>query len=429
MSNPRTVAVKALVKIEKDNAYSNITLNSIFKTVELKPVDKAFASALVYGVLDRRITLDWVLSQFMKTPIKKTAPFTLNVLRVALYQIMFMDKIPSSAAVNEAVKAVKASKEARNSGFVNAVLRTVLREDIALPATDSVKDLSIRYSCPSWIIESFLKDYGKENTLALLEESLKTPPVTLRVNTTKTTAETLEKELLESGFETESTHLLNSLVLKNGADITSLESFKKGEFYVQDAASQTAVKTLSPKPFERVLDICAAPGGKSFTMACLMENKGEIVACDLYEQRVGLIKEGAKRLSLDIIKPETQDATVYNADLGLFDCILCDVPCSGLGVLRRKPDIKYKPEEDFSQLEETQYRIFKNALRYLKKGGRILYSTCTLRRAENENLAKRIQEEYNDVVKVNEHTFMPHIDNTDGFYLALFVKKEDGSLD
>ena len=340
MSNPRTVAVKALVKIEKDNAYSNITLNSIFKTVELKPVDKAFASALVYGVLDRRITLDWVLSQFMKTPIKKTAPFTLNVLRVALYQIMFMDKIPSSAAVNEAVKAVKSSKEARNSGFVNAVLRTVLREDIALPATDSVKDLSIRYSCPSWIIESFLKDYGKENTLALLEESLKTPPVTLRVNTTKTTAETLEKELLESGFETESTHLPNSLVLKNGADITSLESFKKGEFYVQDAASQTAVKTLSPKPFERVLDICAAPGGKSFTMACLMENKGEIVACDLYEQRVGLIKEGAKRLSLDIIKPETQDATVYNADLGLFDCMLCDVPCSGLGVLRRKPDIK-----------------------------------------------------------------------------------------
>ena len=429
MSNPRKVAVKALVKIEKDNAYSNITLNSIFKSAELKPVDKAFASALVYGVLDRRITLDFVLSRFMKTPIKKTAPFTLNVLRVALYQIMFMDKIPSSAAVNEAVKTVKASKESRNAAFVNAVLRAALREEITLPTGDGVKDLSIRYSCPEWIVESFLKDYGSENTVALLEESLKTPPVILRVNTTKTTVHALKENLLQNGFETKDTDSENYLILEKGGDITSLEAFKNGEFYIQDTASQTAAETLAPKPNERVLDICAAPGGKSFTMACLMQNKGEIVACDLYEQRVGLIKDGACRLSLDIIKPTVSDATVFNEELGKFDCILCDVPCSGLGVLRRKPDIKYKPVDDFSKLEEIQYNIFKNALRYLKKGGRILYSTCTLRRGENENLAKRVLEEYNDIVKVNEHTFMPHIDNTDGFYLALFVKKEDGSLD
>lgn len=429
MSNPRKVAVKALVKIEKDNAYSNITLNSIFKTAELKPVDKAFASALVYGVLDRRITLDFVLSRFMKTPIKKTAPFTLNVLRVALYQIMFMDKIPSSAAVNEAVKTVKASKESRNAAFVNAVLRAALREEISLPTGNSVKDLSIRYSCPEWIVESFLKDYGIENTVALLEESLKTPPVILRVNTTKTTANALKENLLQNGFETKNTNSENYLILEKGGDITSLEAFKNGEFYIQDTASQTAAETLAPKPNDRVLDICAAPGGKSFTMACLMQNKGEIVACDLYEQRVGLIKDGASRLSLDIIKPTVSDATVFNEELGKFDCILCDVPCSGLGVLRRKPDIKYKPKDDFSELEEIQYSIFKNALRYLKKGGRILYSTCTLRRGENENLAKRVLEEYNDIVKVNEHTFMPHIDNTDGFYLALFEKKEDGSLD
>lgn len=419
MTNPRKLAVLALLKIEKDNAYSNITLAAFLKDTDMQKSDKALFSALVYGVLDRKITLDFVLSRYMKTPLKKTAPFTLAVLRCALFQIMYMDKIPESAAVNEAVKIIKKSKESRNAGFVNAVLRAVLREGVFLPKGDTAEDLSVIYSCPLWITESFCKDYGIDTAKKILEESLKTPPLSIRVNNIKTDTESLKKQLSENGIEFTQGENGQCLIIKGGLDIAESELYKSGLFYAQDEASQRAVSVLAPKKGERVLDMCAAPGGKSFTMAGLMQNEGEIVSCDLYEKRTGLIAEGAKRLGLDIIKTTVADATVFDENLGEFDCILCDVPCSGLGVLRRKPDIKYKPECDFKELQEIQYRILCNAQKYLKKGGRILYSTCTLRREENEKLVIRFQKEYNTFRKVYEHTFMPHIDNTDGFYCAL----------
>ncbi len=422
MPNPRKLAVKALLKIEKDNAYSNLTLNSFLKEADLTKEDKAFFSALVYGVLDRKITLDYMLSQFMKTPLKKTAPFTLNALRIGLYQIMYMDKIPESAAVNESVKIVKASKENRNAGFVNAVLRSALRSEIKLPKGDYAKDLSIRFSCPEWIVEGFINDYGIENTVKLLEESLNAPPVTIRVNTARITTTELMKKLESMGTTVIKGEIPDSLTVEKGIDIASNPLYKEGLFYVQDYASQKAVSVLAPKPNKRVLDLCAAPGGKSFTMACLMENAGEIVSCDLYEARVGLIEQSAKRLGLSIIKPFVNDATVYNENLGEFDYILCDVPCSGLGVIRRKPELKYKSQSDFEELQDTQYRILCNAVKYLKKGGKMLYSTCTLRREENENLVIRFQKEYNELTLKYEHTFMPHIDNTDGFYCALLEK-------
>ena len=419
MDNPRKVAVSVLLKIEKDSAYSNLTLGSYFREAELTNEDKAFVSALVYGVLDRRFTLDYILQGFMKTPFKKTAPYTKQVLRTALYQILFMEKIPDSAAVNEAVKLIKKSKENRNSGFVNAVLRSVLRSDSLLPEGDSVNDLSIRYSCPQWIVESFINDYGIECTKGVLEESLKSAPLTIRVNTVKTNTDYLKNEFFKIGIECRETEIDNSLILNKGFDIASNELYLKGYFYVQDIASQIAISVLAPKAGERVLDMCSAPGGKAFTMAQYMENNGEIIACDLYEQRVGLISDSANRLGLDIIKTTVADASIYNSELGEFDCILCDVPCSGLGVLRRKPDIKYKPQADFSELEEIQLSILKNAVKYLKKGGRILYSTCTLRKAENEKLVKRFQMEYNTFHKMCERTLMPHIDGADGFYFAL----------
>ncbi len=423
MANPRKTAVSILLKIEKDGAYSNLAVGNFLKEAELESLDRAFVSALVYGVLDRKITLDAVLSKFMKTPIKKTAPFTLQVLRTALYQIMFMDKIPESAAVNEAVKLIKKSRESRNAGFVNAVLRSVLREENLLPHGESIEDLSIRFSCPLWIVKSFVEDYGRENTISLLEESLKAPPMTLRVNTLKTDTEQLKAEFEKSGIAVHEGETENSLVVDKGFDIPTSELYKNGFFHAQDEASQKAVKVLGPKKGERVLDLCAAPGGKSFTMAEMMEDTGELVSCDLYESRVKLIREGAKRLEIDIIKTFVSDASVYNGELGLFDAILCDVPCSGLGVIRRKPDIKYKAIEDFSELEEIQYSILTNAVKYLKKGGRILYSTCTLRSGENEKLVFRFLKEYNNFRIEYEQTFMPHIHKTDGFYCALLVKE------
>ena len=423
MSNPRKAAVKALLKVENDAAYSNIALNAVLRESGLENADKAFASAIFYGVLDRRITIDFVLSKFIKTPLKKVAPFTLEVLRSAVYQIMFMDKVPDSAAVNEAVKLIKSSRESRNAGFANAVLRNVLRSEITLPQGNDPQSLSVKYSCPEWIINSFITDYGADTAEELLKESLKPAPVIIRVNTLKTDTDTLKTELEKRGIPTDTAETENALILKKGIDAADFDLYKRGYFYAEDLSSQTAVSVLNPKKGERVLDMCAAPGGKSFTMALLMENVGEIVSCDLYEQRVGLIKSGAERLGIDIIKPMTADASRYNEDLGKFDCILCDVPCSGLGVLRRKPDIKYKPENDFAELEALQYKILQNAARYLKKGGRILYSTCTLRRAENEKLVNSFIMEYNGFHKMYEHTYLPHIDKTDGFYCALIVKE------
>lgn len=414
MANARKTAVKVLVKIEKEGTYSNLGVAEALKNSELNLQDKSLATAIIYGVLDRKITLDYILSKFLKTHINKTEPFTLMVLRSALYQIKYMDKIPESAAVNEAVKIMKSSKFSRNAGFVNGVLRSVLRTDVEIPKGDSAEDLSVRYSCPLWIVESFLKDYGLEDTKALLEESLKPAPTVLRINTVKADISEIEKE-----YEIKE----NSIELTKGIDISNSELYKKGLVYAQDYASQRAVEILSPKSGDRVLDLCSAPGGKAFTMANLMGNKGEIIACDLYPHRVELIERTAKRLGLDIIKTAVADATEYNPKLGEFDCVLCDVPCSGLGVIRRKPEIKYNALPCLEELKNIQLSILKNAVKYLKKGGKLLYSTCTLRREENEKLVISFQKEYNDLYKVYEHTFMPHKDGTDGFYCALFEKR------
>ena len=419
MANARKVAVLALGKIFVDGAYSNIAVNSYLKDTDLTPADKALATALIYGVLDRKITLDYVISSFVKTPIKKLSPFTLNVLRTALFQIMYMDKIPESAAVNEAVKIIKKSKESRNSGFVNAVLRNVLRADSLLPTGDTVKELSVIYSCPEGIIESFINDYGKETAVVLLSEALKPAPLTVRVNTTKTDIKTFVEEMPDAvAVKPE-----GAVVINKGIDINNNILYKKGHFHVQDTASQTAVAVLSPKKNDRVLDMCAAPGGKSFSMALLMENKGEVISCDIYDHKCELIKKSANRLGLDIIKPMVQDATVYNKNLGEFDCVLCDVPCSGLGIIRRKPDIKYKDFSEFDGLLPIQKAILNNAKSYVKAGGKLLYSTCTLRKAENEDIVNEFLAQNNDFKLEYSHTFMPHIDGTDGFYCALLVKK------
>lgn len=423
MADARKLAVKALTKIERDKAYSNIVINSFLKETALTKEDKALFSALVYGVLDRKITLDWVLDGFMKKPVSKTSPFTLNVLRVGLYQIMYMDKIPHSAAVYEAVKLTKQSRESKNAAFVNAVLRAAVRSEIKLPEGNTPEEMSIKYSAPLWMTKSFTDDYGTENAENLLMKSLEPPKVVLRVNTVKIDRVELARRLLEKGISAQEGEMPDSLIVEKGIDISTDELYKEGLFYAQDYASQKAVSLLAPEPGSRVLDLCAAPGGKSFTAACLMKNRGEIISCDLYEQRVGLIRSSAERLGLDIIKPAVNDACVFNAELGMFDYVLCDVPCSGLGVIRRKPELKYKTVNDFSYLEDIQYKILCNASKYLKDTGRILYSTCTLRSAENEKLVIRFKKEYNEFETVYEHTFLPHIDNTDGFYCALLEKR------
>lgn len=421
MANARKTAVKALIKV-RESAYSNIALNKVLNEDNLSGADRSLATAIFYGVLDRDITLNYVLSEFIKTPLKKVSPLALECLKIALYQIMFMDTIPDSAAVNESVKLIKASKQKHLSGFVNGVLRNVLRSQIKLPDSTDAKSLSIKYSCPEWIIDSFIKDYGIDDAISLLKASLQSPPLMLRVNTLKIDSDELLTSLANEGVSADKIQFDNALKIVGGIDIKNSKCYRQGLFHAQDLASQTAVKILNPTQNETVLDICSAPGGKAFTMAQYMNGMGKIIACDLYEKKVELISQGAKRLGLSNITAIQNDALVFNNALGQFDAILCDVPCSGLGVMRRKPEIKYKDLNEYDDITKIQSKILENAASYLKINGRILYSTCTLRKSENDAVINGFLDKHSDYQLKYQHTFMPHRDGTDGFYCALLQK-------
>lgn len=425
MANARKAAATALMRIEKNGAYSNLTLAKIFAENDFSPADRAFASACVYGTLDRKITIDYILGAFLKKGISALKPYTAAVLRSAVYQLLYMEKVPESAAVNEAVKLIKGSKEQYNAALVNAVLRNIIRNGAKLPDGNDASALSVRYSCPEWIVNSFISDYGIETAQALLEETLKSPPVILRVNTLRTTPDQLCDKLAAEGISAETAAGIPAVKVNGGIDIASSRCYKNGLFYAQDIACQRSVERLSPSKGSRILDLCAAPGGKSFTAALLMENCGEVLAFDIYEKRVKLIENGAKRLGISCICAKQGNAAEYTEALGVFDAVICDVPCSGLGVLRRKPELKYKTEKqlDLPSLEKTQAEILANAARYVKAGGKILYSTCTLRKAENEGQIKSFLDKHGTFAVQYEYAYLPHIDNTDGFYCALLVKE------
>lgn len=424
LANARKIAVNALCRVEQDKAYSNLVLNQILSgSGEISKKDKALASVIFYGVLDRKITLDYILNKLSKTPVKKMQCFTKQALRSGLYQILYMDKIPHSAAVNETVSLVKHSKEQRNSGFVNAVLRAALNQNIQLPKGSDIHALSVRYSVPAYIVTGFLKDYSAETTEKILASFLEPAPLYIKVNTLKVTVEELISLLGEQGISSEPFGIEGCLKISGGIDIKNNTFYKNGYFYAEDISSQKAALSLGAQKNQRVLDVCAAPGSKTFTVAIAMENSGEIVSCDLYDSRVRLIESSAKRLGLNIVKAMKNDACVYSENMGTFDRILCDVPCSGWGVIRRKPEIKYKQPEDYGQLEGIQYTILCASSKYLKKGGRLVYSTCTLRKDENENIVNRFLKENSDFVILEQETAMPFSGGADGFYHAVLEKR------
>lgn len=435
---PRATAAKILLKIEQDKAYSNLALDSVLREEKLDARDASFVSALVYGVTERKITLDYELSFYLKQPVKKLHPEVAVILRMGVYQLLFMDKIPASAAINESVKLIKNGSQKYASGLVNGVLRNVqrygkLHDYSSMPFT---KRLSIEYSCPKWLIKLWSEAYGKENAEKLCAAALGKPPLTVRVNIGRSSAEDLKSVFTEQGMECKTVEdLENALILNKTGSLEQTESYKQGLFHVQDSASQLCCKALDAKPGDTVLDMCSSPGGKAFTIAQMMENKGLLQAMDLYPARCNLIEQGARRLGLTVIKTRTADASVHYDDLPEADRILCDVPCSGLGIIRRKPEIRYKSKEDIDNLPDLQYRILKNCSEYLKVGGKLVYSTCTLNPAENEEVCDRFLNENPDFKKVevlkeiprareNEPylTLMPHINNTDGFFIASFER-------
>ena len=429
---PREAAFSLLMQLQKNGGYSNLLLENSPLMGEFDARDRAFISALVYGVIERQLTLDYQLSLYLTKPLKKLQPQALCLLRLGAYQIMFADKVPESAAVNETVSLAKANCRYA-AGLINAVLRKITQNGLVLPQdTDKAEYLSVRYSCPVPLVERWLTDYGEEDTIGILESSLQPVGLTVRVNTTKTTTAALKAVLEAQGVSCETTAVPDALILSQlPCPVDRLQAFQDGLFHVQDKASMLCALALQAQPGQTVFDLCAAPGGKSFTIAELMQNEGRVCAFDLYEKRVGLIRSGAERLGLTCVKAAVGDAAVYNETVGQADRVLCDVPCSGLGVMRQKPEVKYKDLASLDTLPALQAQILANGARYLKDDGRLIYSTCALDKRENEAVCAAFLKEHPDFTAVPPLpdvsdspflTLMPHRFHCDGFFIAAFQK-------
>ncbi len=423
--NAREAALQALMKVGKDGTFSNIAVKEVLaKHRELPAADKAFAARLVYGVISRERTLDYVLMKYSKIKKKKISAYILMILRIGIYQLMFMDKIPESAAVNESVKLAKRYGHKASSGFVNGILHAVIRgqQSLEYPKETSER-LSVQYSFPIELVKRWVMELGEEQAEQLMEASNEDPPLVLRVNTLKTTPEKLINKLAANGIKAEVSEAYPLAITVSGFDIAASALYQNGLFTVQDTAAMLAGVALAPRPGETVIDLCAAPGGKTTHLAQMMENKGKILAFDIHEHKIDLIHKNAQRLGITVIQAQQADALEQQeALIGCADRVLADVPCSGLGILRRKPDIKWNwdPEND---LPDVQEKILTNAASYVKAGGTLVYSTCTLNRAENEDVIERFLKEQPDFEKIQQKTYYPHLDKTDGFFICKLQKK------
>lgn len=441
----REVALKILYKIDKDEAYSNILLNDMInKNKEiLNKKDISLISEIVYGVTTWRLTIDEIIKKHSRIKIKKISPWILNILRESVYQIVFLDKIPKSAAVNEGVNLAKKYGNRGSIGFVNAILRNVDKKDYKefFDEKDQLDKISKTMSMPKWIIEE-LKNEGLDNNkiFEICKSSNIRPKVSIRVNELKTNKEKLKEILNEEGIEANDGILDDFLVLEKLSGIEKLESFKKGLFTVQDEVAGLAALVLNPSSGENILDSCSSPGGKATYLAEIMKNEGNIVAWDIHEHRTKLVEQNAKRLGIKIISTKVEDASIYKEEYkSKFDKILLDVPCLGIGVLKRKPDIKWqKSKEDIEEISKIQFNILNTCSKYLKEGGELVYSTCSIFKKENRDLIEKFLNENSNfelqTLNFKEKFFENYLskdkflevyqnEKTDGFFICKLVKK------
>ena len=439
MGSAREAAMLTLAACERQGAWSDGYLKKTLREQGLDQRDAALATRLCYGVLQNRLLLDWHLARFCKSRLASLDIKVLCNLRTAVYQLLFLDKIPPSAAVNEAVELTK--KHCRNpraAGMVNGILRAMLREEKhpEPDKSDKAEYLSLKYSHPRWLAEEFSAILGWEDTEALLAADNGEPAAAIQHNTLRCSAEDLQYSLERDGADLlPHPWLADCFLLSGGGNMEALHSFQGGWFYVQDAAARLAVTAAGVTPGSRVLDCCAAPGGKSFAAAIDMENRGEIVSCDIHPHKIRLLEAGRDRLGLSVITPRLQSASEFRTDWAdAFDTVITDVPCSGLGIIRKKPDIRYKDPEALKGLPKVQRGILDNCSRYVRPGGVLLYSTCTLLRRENEDVVEAFLagnpkfalepfELPRFGVQPGIMTFWPHIHDTDGFFVAKLRRK------
>ena len=434
----RETALNVLIACRKDGAWSNGVLKEYILRDRLDSRDAALATRLCYGVLQNRMKLDFYLKQLLTGKIKDLHPVVHDILHLGLYQLQELDKVPASAAVNESVALAKkyCKKQRYAPGLVNAVLRKAADGMDGLKQPASWVD---QYSHPQELVDLLIRDVGKARMETMLKANNEAPQTVIQVNTLKTTAAELT-QMLEAAKVTVQPHgwMMDCLVVSGTGAIENLEPFKQGLFYVQDPAAKLSVYCAQlPQADIRLLDCCAAPGGKSFAAAIAMGGKGTITSCDVHAHKVGLIQNGADRLGLTGITARQQDATANNPDWNdQMDVVIADVPCSGYGIIRKKPDIRYKDPASMEDLPALQLAILKNQARYVKKGGVLLYSTCTLLRRENEDVVAAFLAENDEFYleplslpapfPQNENgmlTLVPGEYDTDGFFISRLRRK------
>ena len=439
MASARQAAVLTLAACRRQGAWSDGYLKRELRAEGLDRREAALASRLCFGVLQNQMRIDWHLSRVCRLPLDKLEPKVLAILQTAVYQLLFLDKIPDSAAVNEAVKLARAhSRNPRTAGMVNGVLRALLRQ-MPLPepeGRDGLDTLAIRTSHPRWLVEAFSARLGQEGAEALLEADNRGAPMAVQVNTCRVSAQALRARLEGEGIAARPhSWMPDCLILEGTGNLEELDAFRQGLFYVQDCAARLAVTAAALTPGERVLDCCAAPGGKSFAAALDLTDRGEVVCCDIHPHKIGLMEAGKARLGLNCLRPTLHSAVEPRAEwLNAFDAVIADVPCSGLGIIRKKPDIRYKDPAPLAGLPAVQSRILAQNAQYVRPGGRLIYSTCTLLERENEAVVKAFLGKHPDFCleeftlphwgrQEGTMTFWPHIHDTDGFFIAKLRRK------
>lgn len=430
MKNPRQLSYEILMAVFYKGAYSNIAINKALQNSGLQNLDRGFVTELVYGTIGQRLYLEHIIQKFSKTPIKKLSKEVLTILTMGLYQIKFMDSVTEFAAVDESVKLAK-KVFPKGSGFVNGVLRNVLRDPQAFEIKAKNKDLalSIQHSLSLDIVKLLKDQYGEKETIRILENLGKKPSLYIRANCLRISAEDLKKELEQGDCKVETIETEPcALKVENLKKIQDNPSYQKGFFTVQDLSSMKAVRELDPMEGESILDLCASPGGKSTFMAELMKNKGAIEARDISENKLKLVQEAAGRLGITIIHTKPMDATKLDESLiQKFDRVLVDAPCSGLGIIRKKPELRYKTLAEIEPIYEVQAKILENAANYLKPGGILVYSTCTINKKENEKQVENFleKEESSEFRCLGEETMLFREGESDGFYVAKIEKSKE----
>ncbi|MCK8817818.1 16S rRNA (cytosine(967)-C(5))-methyltransferase RsmB [Natroniella sulfidigena] len=444
MNNARQLALQAIYRINEEEGYSNLVVNNLLNQSQLDKRDRSLATQLIYGTIRMRNSLDWIINQVANRKVKEMTPWVRNALRLGVYQIKFLDRIPAPAACNETVEVAKGHCNRGAVKFINGVLRNIIRklDEIDYPDLQQqpVQHIRYKYSQPQWLVERWVKRFGKEKTIKICKSLNQVPPTVVRTNTLQVTREELLADLAAEGACAEEIDLLPEAVeLTDYSAMERLTTFQEGKFQVQGFSSMLVSHVLAPTEDNLVVDLCGAPGGKATHLAQLMNNQGKVYAIDIHQHKLELIEENCERLGINNIETIRQDGREVSFKEEV-DQVLIDAPCSGLGIMAKKPEIRWqKKPQDLKELQQLQLELLANAAKFLKVGGELVYSTCTFTEQENQEVIAKFLEEFTsfsvfdlteqmvelgleDYLSDGYLQLLPDQELLEGFFIAKLVK-------